>query len=161
MIFFPKYIFISTLFGLAWIGCNPSQSKNASEASDPMRCQLQNLGEAPDLILKGAIDDDRMATIQGITDPRSLVWRDKQDGETYYITRVMGSEQRLFYYRRIASNESPGIKTELTGHLIRWDKLPPSRFDAVAKALATKYDIHIDPIKTYLIDAEGKPTGCP
>jgi hypothetical protein len=138
-----------------------SSSPEATQSKDQARCKPVDLGEATDLVQQGQLSDDRMAVVQGIADPRILVWRDSKTGNIFYITRIMGTEQKLFYLRQIGVDEKPGIESEFLGHLLRWDKLPLERSLPIANALATQYRINIKPESTYVIDADGKPSGCP
>ncbi len=146
---------------LTLAACRTDSSKEASLPVDPARCKVIDLGEATELFNKSALDDNRMVLIRGFAHPRALVWRDATTGFTYYITRVMGTKQRLFFLQQLNPDEKPKILSELEGHLLRWDKLKSKRSDPIANALASQYDIRIKPESTYVIDASGKPAGCP
>ncbi len=129
--------------------------------TDPARCQTMDLGDAPTLVESGTIKNDQMVFVQGIADPRALVWLDRSSQTTYYITKILGTQQRLFYLRQLKPDEKPTIKSEFRGHLLRWDLLPEAQSASFANALAEQYNIHISPATTYLINATGKPKGCP
>lgn len=145
---------VTVLLTLNW-GCKEKTDL------DPRRCQIQEAGEAADLLNRPDFPLDRMVRVQGITYPKALVWKDKTTGIVNFTARVMGTEQRLFYLRTIPQGASPGILSELTGHLSRWDRLPEARMKPIAAALKQQYNINIVPEKTYVIDADGKPEGCP
>ncbi len=136
-------------------------NESSAQKKDPAHCQVIDLGEAADLIKKPAIDDDRMVLIQGLAHPHALVWRDQHTGQTNYITRIMGTEQKLFFMTKVAADETPGVRSEFKGHLIKWDKIPEKRSHPIAGALASQYNINIKPKSTYLIDADSKPSHCP
>ncbi len=162
MMLIRKTVF-TPLLAMTLLGACQSSSTEGSKKrpKDPTRCKVTTLGEAADIAKQADIADDKMVHINGITDPRALVWRDQTTGQTNYITRIMGTEQRLFYLKRIATDEKPGILSEVNGHLVRWDRLPKERTAPIAAALAAQYKIEIEPKSTYVIDADRKPEGCP
>lgn len=133
----------------------------APKQQDPQRCAVREAGEAANLLGQVNLPNDSMVRVQGITHPQALVWQDKEQGTTHYATRVMGTEKRVFYLKTISQGERPQILSELTGHLIRWDQLPDKRMKPVAAALKKQYHIAIEPDQTYVIDADGRPEGCP
>ncbi|MCP4675419.1 MAG: hypothetical protein GY854_07930 [Deltaproteobacteria bacterium] len=159
---FRKIPCFTFLLAVTMLGSCQSSSKETPNKTkkDPTRCRVTNLGEAANLAKQVNIADDKMVHINGIADPRALVWRD-QAGQTNYITRIMGTEQRLFYLKKIAADKKPGILSEFNGYLIRWDRLPKKRTAPIAAALAAQYKIEIKPESTYVIDGDGKPEGCP
>lgn len=130
---------------------------------DPTRCKIVDIGDSMDLVKDGQLElkSDQMVFSQGMADPRALRWLNKSSGEVYSITRLMGTQQRLFFLQRLKSDQTASIKTEFRGHLLRWDELPKSQSVPIAKALASQYNIQIDPQQTYLINADSKPEGCP
>ncbi len=153
---------VAILFAtLALISCKTHSSKESHTPFDPTRCKVVDIGEATDLAEKSSIDDNRMVLVHGLAHPRALVWRDATTGFTFYITRVMGTKQRLFFLRQIKPDEKPHILSELQGYLLRWDKLPKKKSSPIANALASQYKIIIKPESTYVIDESGKPAGCP
>jgi hypothetical protein len=89
------------------------------------------------------------------------VWKEKQTGNIYYITRVMGTQKRLYYMEELAPGEAPVLKSLFVGHLLRWDRLPERRAAELTKALLTEYKLEVEPDKTYLLFGGQKPAGCP
>ncbi len=150
----------STVFILLILTSCKDKTPSDPAPVDPARCKVVDLGDAVDLIEKGSIDDNRMVIVQGISDPRALVWQDDAGKQTFYIARVMGTEQRLFYYKRLALGEKPGISSEFEGYLLRWDRMPKKEFGSVKAALKAKYDIDVKADQSYVINADGKPVGC-
>lgn len=145
------------------LGCGGEGTgeQSAPAAADPQRCALAELGEAADLVESGRLPDDQLVALQGIADPRTLVWKDQQTGDIFYITRVMGTQQRLYYMEQLAPGQAPAIKSEFVGHLRRWDKLPEREAVPIARALLTEYKLQVEPEKTYLLVGGAKPAGCP
>ncbi|MCP4604919.1 MAG: hypothetical protein GY847_31090 [Proteobacteria bacterium] len=146
---------------VVWTSCKKGSHDEASSKKDPARCDIIDLGEAADLVENSSIKDDKMVFVHGIAHPHSLVWRDQRTGNVYYITRVMGTEQKLFFLKRVPDGEKPRVLSEFRGHLLRWNKLPLERSAPIAAALASQYNIHIKSESTYVIDGNGKPEGCP
>ena len=155
------HILVLACVGALGCGSEGAGEQAAPVASDPQRCVLAELGEAADLVESGRLPDDRLVSLQGIADPRTLVWKDQTTGDIHYITRVMGTQQRLYYMEQLAPGQAPAIKSEFVGHLRRWDRLPEREAAPIARALLTEYKLQVDPEKTYLLVGGAKPAGCP
>jgi hypothetical protein len=155
-----KYIFSSfLLFGL---GCKTNSTDDKIISRDPSSCKVVDVGEATDFFTrKVGITTDRMITTQGLAHPQALVWRDQQTNLNYYVTRVMGTEQRLFFIKQIKNDERPGIASQFSGHLLGWNELPKTLSAPIVRAFASQYSLKIDTNKTYVILADEKPQGCP
>lgn len=155
-----KYIFFSLL--LLSLGCRNNSTDEKTISTDPSRCKVVDVGEAADLFTrKAGITTDRMITTQGLAHPHALVWRDQQTNLNYYVTRVMGTEQRLFFIKQIKGDKRPGIASQFSGHLLSWNELPKTLSAPIVRAFAAQYNLKIDTNKTYVILADEKPTGCP
>jgi hypothetical protein len=128
---------------------------------DPKRCEIKELGEAAEVIESGKVPSDQMVRVTGIGDPRSMVWQERTSGKAYFLSRVMGTQRRLFYLEELSPGESPRVLAVFEGHMTRWDQLPPKRAVPVANALSKEYKIIVEPTKTYLIINGEKPEGCP
>lgn len=101
-----------------------------------------------------------MVLIHGIAHPRALVWRDSTTGSTHYITKVLGTEQKLFFLKELAPDEKPGILSVLEGHLLKWTDLPLTESTPIANALSAQYNIKIQPESTFVIKNNSRPKGC-
>jgi len=154
---------ISALLGVALlaIGCGGESATEPQDAPNPARCELAKLGEAADLVESGKIPNDQLVEVEGIADPRTLVWREQKTGKIYFITRIMGTQKRMYYMEQLAPGEAPKLKSLFVGHLRRWDKLPPHEAKPMAQALLTEYKLQVEPEKTYLLAGGVKPDGCP
>ena len=128
---------------------------------DPARCEVAELGEAADLFEKGDPPSGRIARIDGLTDPRTLVWKDETTGAIFFITRVMGTQRRLYYMAPVKPGEEPRALAVVEGHLQRWSDLEPKKGVTLSRALEREYSLKIDPAVTFLITAGEKPSGCP
>jgi hypothetical protein len=128
---------------------------------DPARCEVASLGEAADLFEKGDPPSGRLTRIDGLTDPRTLVWKDEATGGVFFITRVMGTERRLYYMAPVKPGEEPRALSVVEGHLQRWSDLEPRKGATLSRALEREYSLKIDPQTTFLVTAGEKPAGCP
>ena len=142
------------------IACNVC-SDRSRVSIDPARCTITDIGDAMVFIENGNIDSNRMVHTEAIPDQHSLIWKDKKSQEIYYITKLMGTQQKLFFKKRLVSGEKPGFVASFAGHLLRWDELHQTESIPIAKALDSEYGIQIIPDQTYLINADTKPKGCP
>jgi hypothetical protein len=158
----PRFASIRAVLALAALGggCS-SEPAPAAPPADPSRCELKDLGEASTLIETGNLPADQLARLSGVGDPRSLVRQDSVTKQAYFLTRVMGTQRRLFYMQELATGETPKVLAVFEGRLQRWDLLPPQQAVPIANALKQEYQIDIDPRQTYLITADAKPDGCP
>ncbi len=128
---------------------------------DPKRCDVIHLNEAADF-MKQPIQDDRMISLDGITDPLTYIsWRNAETKTISFITPLTGTNKKLYYLGTVPAKEMPPrALSYVKGHLIRWDKLSEQRTVPIAKALLQEKKIKIDPSSTYIIDATGRPGGC-
>jgi hypothetical protein len=140
---------------------NPLAQATDDTPPDPARCDAMDLGEAADLFSKGDPPSGRIARIDGLTDPRTLVWKDEATGAVFFITRVMGTERRLYYMAPVKPGEEPKALAGVEGHLQRWSDLDPRKGATLARALEREYSLKIDPKVTFLLTAGEKPAGCP
>lgn len=157
-------VLVAPMLFLLLSGCGKNESKVVTDPhnTDPNRCMVTDIGEASDFNLSAETMDDRMVVAQGIANPQALVWRDQALNKTFYLTRIMATERKLYYMRTVPDDEEkPGIATEFKGHLIRWSRLDPKRSIPIAQALHQKYNITVNPKETYLIIEGEKPKGCP
>lgn len=147
-------LFLLLLPAFATLSCK----KNTD---DPKRCEFVHLDEAANFV-KQPIKDDRLMSLDGITDPLTYIsWRNAEAKTISFITPLTGTDKKLYYLGTVPANEAPPRALSFVkGHLIRWDKLPEQRTVPIAKALLQTKNIKIDPSTTYIIDATGKPDGC-
>jgi hypothetical protein len=90
------------LISAALISCSKQVSSKPSDGSVPLprhagMCKKINLGEASDLIEQSKIPDNQYCTIQGLSNPKLLMWQDTQTSKIYFATKLMGAQGRLFY----------------------------------------------------------------
>ena len=129
--------------------------------SDPARCAAVDVGEAADFIQQQNIIDDRLIVAQGLTNPQSLVWRDQKTGQTFYLARIMGTEQKLFFLKEVPDDAPPpGVLSQLSGHLLRWKRLPTEQARHMAAGLKSQYNVDVDMEKAFIIIEGAKPDGC-
>ena len=129
--------------------------------TDPSRCVMQDVGEASDFVMQKNIVDDRMVRVHGLTYPQSLVWRDEDTGKTFYLARIMGTEQKLFFLKEVPDEApAPGVSSEVAGRLVRWDRLPVAQARHMASGLKSEYNVNVVPNQAFLIIAGRKPDGC-
>jgi hypothetical protein len=120
-----------------------------------------DLGEASDVIPSGRpIPDGQLVRLQGITNPKSLIWREEAKGTTHYVAKIMGTGERLLYTEEIPVGGEPRILSEFEGTIRLWRYLPASYSEPMAKALANDWGVQIDPARTYLVQGGVKPSGC-
>jgi hypothetical protein len=143
------------------LSCSTESASPPSSNKAPGRCSFTDIGESADFIVQSQIVDDRLVIAYGLANPHALVWRDQTTGKSFYITKVMGTGQKLFYHKEIQPSEQQGIASEFKGHLLRWDKLPKERSLPITNALSRQYQISVNPESTYIILAGEKPVGCP
>jgi hypothetical protein len=144
-------------------GCQANETSDPQRIAepDPARCEAADLGEAADLFAKGDPPSGCLARIDGLTDPRTLVWKDEATGAVFFITRVMGTQRRLYYMAPVKPGEEPKALSVVEGHLQRWSDLEPRKGVTLSRALEREYSLKIDPQKTYLLTAGEQPAGCP
>ena len=148
---------------ICFVSCKSQKNRELSKSrnTDPGRCIVEDVGEATDFIQLPNIVDDRMVIAHGLANPQALVWRDTQTNRTFYLTRVMGTERRLYFMRQVADDEKPGVASSFKGHLVKWSNLPPKRSVPIANALDQQYNIQVKPEESYVIIVGEKPEGCP
>ena len=155
----PIAILISAIFIMS---CKGNASHDSpSKRPDPKRCVSVDIGEAADFIKKKGLKDDRLVVAHGLANPQALIWRDDTESRTFYLARVLGTERKLYYLKPVADDETPGVASEFKGHLLKWSHLDPRRNALLTNALATNYNVKIDPEQTYIIINGEKPKGCP
>ena len=129
-------------------------SASRRAAPTAKQCALAELGEAADRVAAGDLPSRQYAKLTGLTDPRTLVWQDERTKDVFYITRVMGTERRLYYMEQLETGEEPVPKSTLVGTITRWSELPPERGVVLARALKREYDLEIEPERTWLMEGE-------
>jgi hypothetical protein len=155
------YLSILFLLVVLFSCTSPKSSPPLPVNTDPNRCNYSNIGAATDLAYDENLRDDRLVVVDGLADPRALIQQDKTTGQTFYVAKVLGTQQRLFYIKQLAPDERPGIASVFKGHLVRWDRLPEQSAATIAHALNREYGITVIPSSTFAIIAEEKPDGCP
>ena len=157
-LFFPVLVLASGLLS----GCKTENTPTGpKESENPNRCELTDVGEASDFMKTKVIEDDVLILAQGFGYPQALVWRDAGTNKTYYLTRVMATDKRLYFHREIPEGETPGVPSRFEGHLLRWDHLPAKQAASMAGGLKSQYNVTFDPKDTYIIMQGQKPSGCP
>lgn len=152
---------ITVPFFILHCGQSKVESSPPKKNTDPGRCIATDVGEAADFVLQKNIVDDRLVQAQGLTNPQSLVWRDEQTGKTFYLARIMGTEQKLFFLKEVADEAPPpGVSSRFEGRLVRWRHLPPAQAAHMASGLKSQYNIDVKLDEAFLIIEGQKPDGC-
>jgi hypothetical protein len=159
------FLFISFAFLLIFIGCSgkdrdeQEQLSPAPPVHDHM-CELIDLGEASDAVEK-PLPNNQFATVQGLSNPKTLVWKDMKTGQIYYATKIMGAKGRLFYMASLGVGEKPTLKSEFTGTMLLWKYLERPLQLSMKKQFHDQWGVDVDIDHTYVIVADKKPEGCP
>jgi len=155
----PALVLTAALLCLSLASCSRDEAKAA--ALDPARCSLRELGEATTAMESGKLPTDQLVHMEGITHPGTLVWKDAKSGAVNYVTRVMGTGQKLFYMQQIENGEEPGILSDFQGTLLRWTDMPREESAPMARALKDEWKVDVIPEGTYILKGGTKPLGCP
>jgi hypothetical protein len=165
--FMPNFLpilFIMFAFFFLSIGCSKNNQNNREQQTPPPpvhgnMCKLIDLGEASDAVEK-PLPNNQFATIQGMSNPKTLVWQDKQTGQIFYATKLMGAQGRLFYMAGLETGEKPTIKSVFTGTLLLWKHLEKSLQLSMKKQFHDQWGVDVDVDHTYIMIADKKPEGC-
>jgi hypothetical protein len=159
--FFALVLAFAVCSPLACGESDPSSSrKGPAPPSDPQRCELRRIDDVSSAAEHGELPLDAYVEVEGLTDPRTLVWKDSATGNAHFITKVMGTARRVYYTEQLDIGESPSARSRLVGHMQRWDRLEDRKAATLSAALEREYDLEIEPSSTWLLTAGEKPAGC-
>ncbi|MFO8070380.1 MAG: hypothetical protein R6V85_00780 [Polyangia bacterium] len=127
---------------------------------DPQRCELRRIEDISSAAERGELPLDAYVEVEGLTDPRTLVWKDSSTGNAHFITKVMGTGRRVYYTEKLDIGESPTARSRLVGHMQRWDRLAEEKAATLSAALEREHDSTVKPSSTWLLTAGEKPAGC-
>ena len=157
-------VFTPIIWLLIFIGCTKNEGTVQNQPSPPPpvhenMCNLVDLGEASDAIKK-SLPNNQFATLQGMSNPKTLVWQDAKNGQIYYATKLMGAEGRLFYMARLKPGEKPTIKSSFTGTLLLWKHIEKGLQLSMIKQFHDQWGVDVNVDNTYIVIADQKPEGC-
>jgi hypothetical protein len=98
--------------------------------------------------------------MQGISNPKTLVWKDEKSGRIFYVEKIAGTRARLYYMGELKTGEKPALLSEFTGTILLWKNLKPALAKSMAAAFKRDWNTNIDPDNTYIIKGNQKPEGC-
>ncbi|MBN2528613.1 MAG: hypothetical protein JXR76_19645 [Deltaproteobacteria bacterium] len=155
---------VFTAFIFSFFGCGNKKKADANTPYSPApqhdgMCQMMNLGEASDAV-EAELPDNQYVNMQGMSSPKTLIWQDLKSKQIYFATKVMGAQGKLFYMEKLATGQTPTIKSSFTGTLLLWKHLPPSLLQSIKKQFKEQWAVEIDENATYILMANQKPQGC-